>query len=121
MFESAYGEMKSEMLDHQQTFFRSVEESENKFNDAVINIAEQWVKQAQEGNLDAVSDELAAVSTGQRPNSSQCGRGDLRLCAHFGARVVPPSVGGGSRQPVWLHHRIARRTCWEAVGTGASS
>ena len=61
MFESAYGEMKSEMLDHQQTFFRSVEESENKFNDAVINIAEQWVKQAQEGNLDAVSDELAAV------------------------------------------------------------
>ena len=49
------------MLDHQQSFFRAVEDSENRFNDAIVNIAEQWVKQAQEGNLDAVSDELAAV------------------------------------------------------------
>lgn len=62
-FEIAYGEIKAEILDHQQTFFRAVEASEDSFNEAIVGIAEQWVKQAQEGNLDAVSDELAALAT----------------------------------------------------------
>lgn len=69
-YEIAYRDIKAEILDHQQTFFRAVEESEDQFNNAIVQIAEQWVKQAQDGNLDAVSDELAAVRA-----CKQAGRG----------------------------------------------
>ena len=79
-YEIAYREIKSEILDHQQTFFRAVEDSENQFNEAIVNIAEQWVKQAQDGNLDAVSDELAAVRCATRACPA-CDASVSRACA----------------------------------------
>lgn len=60
--------MKAAILDHQQTFFRAVEEQEEELNAAVTTIAENFLKKAADGAFAEASESIIMVSSSAEPD-----------------------------------------------------
>lgn len=60
-FETHFGELRSNMLDIHQTFFRAIEEYENDYYDAVLQLAEDLMKKLADDILPDISEELNSV------------------------------------------------------------
>eukprot|EP00500_Bicosoecida_sp_ms1_P011504 CAMPEP_0203819972 /NCGR_PEP_ID=MMETSP0115-20131106/38108_1 /ASSEMBLY_ACC=CAM_ASM_000227 /TAXON_ID=33651 /ORGANISM="Bicosoecid sp, Strain ms1" /LENGTH=530 /DNA_ID=CAMNT_0050728969 /DNA_START=179 /DNA_END=1771 /DNA_ORIENTATION=+ len=60
-FETHFGELKSNMLDIHQTFFRAVEEYENEYFDALLTLSEDLQKKLADGIMPDISEELNSL------------------------------------------------------------